>query len=82
VVLKRNSQLFFSADFSPVSAVSCHIILRCFFLRRVAIAGSRKVLATAVDDGQENLIALAPSTSLRLRPRTIMRGGQRAVPMN
>ncbi len=30
--------------------------------------------------GQENLIALALSTSLR--PRTMIRGGQRAAPMN
>jgi hypothetical protein len=28
------------------------------------VAGSRKVLTTAMDDGQEFLIALAPSTSL------------------
>ena len=28
------------------------------------IAGSRRVLATAMDDGQESLLALTPSTSL------------------
>ncbi len=43
-------------------------------------AGSHRVLPPQWTIGQENLIALALSTSLR--PRTIMRGGQRATPMN
>jgi hypothetical protein len=44
------------------------------------VAGSRRVLPPRWTIGQKNLIALALSTSLR--PRTIMRGGQRAAPMN
>jgi hypothetical protein len=50
------------------------------WITMLLFAGSRKVLPPQWMIGQENLIALALSSSLR--PRTIMRGSQRAAPMN